>query len=117
MAASVFAAPRLEQFAFAELIERGWLDRHLRRARAAYKRRREIVCAELPAVGAPVGLYVRVPVANEDELLSALRTERFALDGVRANALGECDGGLVVGFGASSEPALRRAVRKLRTML
>ena len=118
MVANLFAPPRLEQFAFGELIERGWLDRHLRRARAAYKRRREIVCAELEATGAPVGLYVRVPVADEGAALQRLREQRFALDGVRANAVScECDPALVVGFAASSEPALRRAARALRTIV
>src|SRR4051812_3043507 len=110
MAESVFAVPRLEQLALAELIENGVLDRQLRRARAAYKRRRALVCEELPsAVGEPVGLYVRVPVDDEPGLLERLHAQDFALAGVCANALGECDGGLVVGFAASSEPALRRA--------
>jgi GntR family transcriptional regulator / MocR family aminotransferase len=117
MAESVFAVPRLEQFALAELIERGALDRHLRRARAAYKRRREIACAALPAVGAPVGLYVRVPVEDEALLLEALQARHVAVDGVQANAVGDCEPGLVVGFAASSEPALRRAVQLLRRML
>lgn len=116
-AESVFAPPRVEQFALAELIERGALDRHLRRARAAYKRRRAIVCDALPALGAPVGLYVRIPVVDEAAVLEALRSRGVALEGVRANALGDCEAGLVVGFAASSEPALRRAVRLLRTML
>jgi GntR family transcriptional regulator/MocR family aminotransferase len=118
MAESVFAAPRLEQFALAELIQRGALDRHLRRARAAYKRRRALVCAALPsAVGAPAGLYVRVPVEDERSLLAELRAQRFALDGVCANAVEPCAGGLVIGFAASSEPALRRSVQTLRSLL
>jgi GntR family transcriptional regulator/MocR family aminotransferase len=112
-AASLFAPPRLEQFALGEMIARGWLDRHLRRARAAYKRRRAVVCAAVPALGAPVGLYVRVPVPNEAELLATLRARGFALEGVQANALGECEPGLVVGFAASSEPALRRALTRM----
>src|SRR3954454_15311177 len=52
MAESVFGVPRLRQLVLGELIERGLLDRQLRRARAAYKRRHELVRAELPgAVG------------------------------------------------------------------
>src|SRR5581483_6433561 len=44
---TVVACPRIAQLTLAELIANGQLDRHLRRARAAYKRRRETLLAAL----------------------------------------------------------------------
>ena len=108
------ASSRITQHALAEFIERGYLDRHLRRARAAYRRRLEIVRSALPATGGGAGLYLRVPLpsgADEEAVLGDLRSKGFALDGVNQNAIGKHDPALVVGFAAASEPTLRDAVR------
>jgi GntR family transcriptional regulator/MocR family aminotransferase len=117
MFATVIAMPRLTQLAFAEFIARGYLDRHLRRARAAYKRRREIATAALgAAVGPPVGLYLHVPLpddADEASLLDAARCRGFALDGVNEHTMSPQPPGLVVGFAALPEPTLRRALGAL----
>jgi GntR family transcriptional regulator / MocR family aminotransferase len=115
-ARNLFALPRLEQLALAEFIARGYLDRQLRRARSAYKGRRDLVAATVPVRGAQGGLFVCIPLdptADEAGVLAAARADGFALDGVQANAIGAAEPGLVIGFAASSEPTLRHALRRL----
>jgi DNA-binding transcriptional MocR family regulator len=57
------------------------------------------------------------PGADEAAVLAAARAHGFALDGVQANALGPAEPGLVIGFAASPEPTLRRALRALKALL
>jgi GntR family transcriptional regulator/MocR family aminotransferase len=121
------APPRLSQFALAELIGRGYLDRHLRKARGVYKRRRETLCAalarELPDAeigGAPVGLFVPVPLpdgVDEGEVLRALGRRGVAVDGVARNSRVSRASGLALGFAAAPEPTLRQAVDELAAAL
>lgn len=114
----LFAAPRLDQLTLAEFIARGYLDRQLRRARAAYKRRRDLVARALPTTGTAAGLFVHVPLldgVDEAEVLAGLRAAGFALDGVQANAIAGFAPGLAVGFAAAAEPTLARATELLLT--
>ena len=106
-----------------ELIERGYLDRHLRKVRALYKRRRETLRAalarELPDAvvgGVPVGLFVPVwlpGVTDEDALLRALGDRGVATDGVARNSIAARATGLALGFAAAPEPTLEEAVGEL----
>lgn len=117
MAYNVFAHSRLAQLSFADAIERGFLDRHVRRARVTYKRRYQIARRALPSHSAPVGLYLHYALdrdADEAATLAELRSRGFALDGVAANAMGEHAPGIVVGFAAAPEPTLREALALLR---
>ena len=121
--ANAVATPRLPQFALAEFIERGYLDRHLRRARVAYKRRRALAIAtlerRLPGAavgGAAVGLYLSVSLpdgADEAALLAEARQRGIAVDGVGEHAIAPQPPGLAVGFAALVEPTLRRALGEL----
>jgi GntR family transcriptional regulator/MocR family aminotransferase len=123
--ATGIATSRLSQLALAELIESGRLDRHLRRARVSYRRRREALVRELarclPALevhGEPVGLYVGLALpATSDEaaILSAARDRGIALDGVNEHAIAPQPPGLVLGFAAIPEPSLVPAVERLAT--
>lgn len=118
---TVVALPRLMQHALAEFIARGYLDRHVRRARAAYKRRRELVVRELPtACGAPTGLFVAVPLApdaDEAAILADARRRSVAVDGWNEHAFGPQQPGLAVGFAGVAEPTLRRALKELRAAI
>jgi GntR family transcriptional regulator / MocR family aminotransferase len=108
----------LEQLALADLIERGDLDRHLRRQRRHYRRLRDILLAELAAAlpelavrGAAAGLYVvlRLPVgASEQAALRAARERGIALEGLGGGAPG-----LVVGYANLAEAAVKPAVEGL----
>lgn len=108
---------RLLQFALADLIERGALDRHLRRMRAAYRRRREVLVRRLPVTGPPVELFVTLAVEDEAGALERLRAEGFALDGVNEHTITSQPPALVLGFAASSEQTLDRAARRLAQKL
>ena len=116
----VFAQSRLLQLAFAQLIGAGHLDRHLRRARMRYAARHQLAADVLPAHGAAAGLYLHVPLdasADERRLIDELKQDGISVDGVRKNAVGDCDPGLVVGFAAAPEPTLREALPLLRSRL
>ena len=121
--ATGMAPPRLSQFALAALIDRGYLDRHLRKVRVVYRRRRAALCAalaqELPdavVAGVPVGLFVRVSLpsgTDEAAVLESIRRRGVSLDGVGQNALAPHAPGLVVGFAGMPEPTLEQAVAVL----
>ncbi len=99
----------LQQLALADLIERGELDRHLRRQRRAYRRQRDVLLAalsqklpELGVRGAAAGLFVtlRLPAGTDEQRVIA--TARTA--GVAVEGLGEHGPALVVGY-ANLAPA------------
>jgi GntR family transcriptional regulator/MocR family aminotransferase len=108
----------LEQLALADLIERGELDRHLRRQRLRYARRRNALLAaltaELPEVrvrGAAAGLYAALHLPahlDEQEVLAAARSRGIALEG-----LGSATPGLVVGYANLSDATIGPAVAAL----
>jgi GntR family transcriptional regulator/MocR family aminotransferase len=108
----------LQQLALADLIERGELDRHLRRQRRRYKRQREELLAalatELPDVtvhGAAAGLYVVLHLPghlNEDAVLAAARSRGIALEG-----LGGRTPALVIGYANLTHAAVKPAVAAL----
>ena len=114
---TALATSRLMQFALAEMIERGYLDRHLRKVEADYRRRREALVRRLPVTGPPVGLFVTLAVEDEAGALERLRAEGFALDGVNEHTTTSQPPALVLGFAASSEPTLDRAARRLAQKL
>ena len=109
----------LQQLAFADLVERGELDRHLRRQRRSYRRRRDALLAELrrrlPEVevrGAAAGLFVVVHLpAGTDEaaVLGAARAIGLSLEGL--GVAGEP--ALVVGYANLAEAAVAGAVEAL----
>ncbi len=121
---TAIAPPRLEQLAFADFLGRGELDRHLRRMRLRYRRRRdELVRAlerELPEVevrGVAAGLYVAA-------VLPAGTDERRVVEEAQARGVGvygmseHCarvvrEPALLLGYAVSTEPAIRAGIRKL----
>jgi GntR family transcriptional regulator / MocR family aminotransferase len=112
------------QLALHDFIERGELDRHIRRTRLRYERRREALLAalakRLPAarVGAgAAGLYelVELPAGTDEAALVAAARERgVGLDGLALHRF-ESSGppGLVLGFACLSEPAIEHGIRLL----
>jgi len=108
----------LQQLTMAELVERGDLDRHLRRQRRRYRRRRDALLAQLatqlPEVrvhGAAAGLFVvlRLPEGlDEAAVVAAARRAGVALEG------GGGDGpALVIGYANLPEAGVGRAVEVL----
>ena len=106
------------QLAFADLIERGELDRHLRRQRRRYQQQRAALLsalrAELPELtvhGAAAGLYAVMELPHElDEagVLEAARARGLALEGRGTDAPG-----LVLGYADIDAAAIKPAVSEL----
>jgi GntR family transcriptional regulator/MocR family aminotransferase len=114
----------LEQLALADFIERGELDRHLRRVRPRYRARRDALIAalarELPAWrigdGIAAGLHVVAllpETVDEAAFLATAAEHGMRLHGLSWFRMTPGPPGLVLGFGAASEPALARAVAQL----
>lgn len=121
---TVISPPRLEQLAFADFLLRGELDRHLRRMRLRYRRRRDALVRELerqlPALrvrGHAAGLYVEAVLPggmDEARVLAEARARGIGLSGMaehRAEAVREP--ALLLGYAVAPEPSLRRAVSVL----
>lgn len=108
----------LDQLAFADFVDRGELDRHLRRSRRRYRRQRDALlaalAARLPEVqvsGAAAGLFVvlRLPAgADEAAVLRHARAVGVALEGGRGR-----EPSVVVGYANLSETAIPSAVEAL----
>ncbi len=108
----------LEQLALADLIDRGELDRHLRRQRRRYYRQREALLAalasQLPEVsihGAAAGLYavLRLPEGlSEQTVLAAARSRGISLEGLATDTPA-----LVVGYANLADAAVEPAVAAL----
>jgi GntR family transcriptional regulator/MocR family aminotransferase len=119
----------LDQLTLAALIESGAYDRHIRRSRLAYRRRRDRLVAALhrdaPGVrvtGVAAGLHavVRLPPGRrEDEVVAGAAARGLAVEGLGAFAAAESreDPALIVGYGAPAEHAFTAAVARLTAAL
>ena len=121
---TVIAPPRLEQLAFADFLLRGELDRHLRRMRLRYRRRRDVLVRELerqlPELevrGLAAGLYVEAVLTrgiDEARVLEEARARGIALSGMGEHCAGAArEQALLLGYAVAPEPSLRRAVALL----
>ena len=112
----------VDQLALAELIESGGYDRHVRRCRLVYQRRRERLVTALRrgapgagVAGVPAGLHLLVELpdgVSEEEVVA-----RAARRGLAVSGLGDYGGGprpgLVVGYATPPEHAFSTAVARL----
>ena len=119
--------PVVEQLALADFLERGELDRHLRRTRAIYRGRRDALVAALerhlpgcvPAgVAAGLHLVVALPAGTDERaLLAAARAAGIGLAGLSEHAVTPAPPALLLGYGRIAEPAIEAGVRALRVSL
>jgi GntR family transcriptional regulator / MocR family aminotransferase len=119
----------LDQLALAELIAVGAYDRHVRRARLAYRQRRDRLIAELrrqaPDVrvtGIAAGLHALVrlpPEQPEHEVVARAARHGLALEGLGAYRFGGPPQGpaLVVGYGTPPAHAFTTALARLVAVL
>jgi GntR family transcriptional regulator/MocR family aminotransferase len=121
---TVISPPRLEQRAFADFLVRGELDRHLRRMRLRYRRRRDALVRELgrrlpefQVRGLAAGLYVEAVLPeglDEARVLEEARARGIALSGMAEHcAESTREPALLLGYAVAPEPALQRAVAVL----
>lgn len=112
------------QLALCDFIERGELDRHIRRMRLRYRRRREALLEALarhlpaarPSAG-QAGLYelVELPAATDEAaLVAAAATRGVGLEGLALHRFEPAGPpALVLGFANLSEPAIDHGIRLL----
>jgi GntR family transcriptional regulator / MocR family aminotransferase len=115
-----------DQLTLADFIAHGAYDRHLRRMRQVYRRRRDQLVGRLaesaPYIGIcgiAAGLHavLGLPDGTEDAALRAARRQGLALDGLRSylhpdSTMPPSDG-LVVGYGTPPEHAFAAALDAL----
>ena len=115
--------PVVEQLALADFLERGELDRHLRRTRGIYRRRRDALvralARELPdwePTGIAAGLHLVAllpPGSDETRVLAAARERGVALYGLGEHSVGPRPPALLLGYGRIAEPAIAQGVAEL----
>ena len=121
--------PALEQLTLADFIRRAELDRHLRRMRGVYRRRRDVLVRalrhELPRYsvsGIAAGLHVVLELgsaAEEAEMLRRATLAGFGIQRIGEHALPGYRGpyGLLVGYGLIHEGVLPRVAHELALAL
>lgn len=127
--------PQIDQVALARLIETGRFDRHLRRMRNAYRRRRDAlvlaVADTMPGVtiaGLEAGHHVllRLPDGvDEQGVVTAARAAGIAVQGLRDYRVTPDDGSatlpnpaaLVIGFGNATTGQIRDGIQILGRIL
>ncbi|MBO3748255.1 PLP-dependent aminotransferase family protein [Streptosporangiaceae bacterium NEAU-GS5] len=110
------------QRAVTTLLQHGDIDRHLRRMRLEYARRRAAIVAELGALvsGDTAGLHVTIRLPAE---IAPVAVEKAAARGVLVETLDHYHGaapryfGLVIGYGSASLTEVRRGCAVLRELL
>jgi GntR family transcriptional regulator/MocR family aminotransferase len=114
-----------DQMAFAELIRSGRYDRHLRRLRTVFRRRRDRLAAaleagvpHLPVTRPSIGLHLVVGLPGsgpgEKEVRAALAEAGVGVFGLRPCWHGEARWeGLIVGFARPPEPKVDEAIARL----
>jgi GntR family transcriptional regulator/MocR family aminotransferase len=114
----------IEQYALADFVARGELDRHLRRMRTRYRRRRDALVSALADAlpearveGSAAGLHATVQLSETDDEETVLAEARArgielaALSAYRVASAGPPT--LLLGYARSPEPALRSGAGEL----
>ncbi|RAY11946.1 PLP-dependent aminotransferase family protein [Actinomadura craniellae] len=112
------------QEALRVLLDRGDLDRYLRRMRAEYARRRAVVVGALAGLrvrGDTAGLHlvVELPAPVADRVVRAAGARGVRLDTLSRHHAGSADPvhGLVIGYGAARRSELRAACALVRELV
>jgi GntR family transcriptional regulator/MocR family aminotransferase len=116
---------RIQQHAFADFLTRGELDRHLRRMRARYRGRRDVLVAalgqalpEAAVLGVAAGLHVTVQLPDGDNELAIQeeahdrRVELETMSDYRPVSRGHPPA-LLLGYAQMPEPSIRAGVDEL----
>jgi GntR family transcriptional regulator/MocR family aminotransferase len=116
----------LEQLGLAVLLERGELDRHLRRSRLAYRRRRDALAGALARHmpharphGAAAGLHllVELPGLDEAALLASAAAAGVGLEGLSEHTIEPGPPAIILGYGCIPEPAIEPGIRRLAELV
>lgn len=121
-------SPVMDQLTFADFLSHGEFDRHLRRMRPIYRRRRDTLLdalrefvPDLEPVGASAGLHLVAwlpPGIDEQTLVSTAARRGLGVYGVspyRIDSAGR--GGLIFGYATLGEDAIRRGIQELAAVV
>jgi len=114
----------IEQHALADFLARGELDRHMRRMRVGYRRRRDLVVEALARAlpeasvsGVAAGLHVVVSLPGDDEqaICAQAARRRIQLETMNEYRWTPSERGavLLLGYGRLPEPAIAVAIDEL----
>jgi GntR family transcriptional regulator/MocR family aminotransferase len=122
-------SPTIDQLALADFVRSGEMDRHLRRMRQVYRRRRDLLTAalaeflpNLPIGGVAAGLHLmlHLPAGTDERTVVAAAATRsihvFGASRYRARPH-EAAPALVIGYGGVSEPLIREGVQQLAKVI
>jgi GntR family transcriptional regulator / MocR family aminotransferase len=124
-----YGSPALDQLALARLIESGRYDRHLRRMRIRYRRKREALLAavaehapEVAVTGLAAGFHavLRLPTGADATAVARAAMERgIRIDPMSRYRLISRDHPpeVVLGFGNLAEPAIRRGIEAIADLI
>jgi len=123
-----FYVDAISQLTLAEFIAAGYYDRHIRRMRARYRRRRDVLVSALSpfqvsvsGLAAGVNALLMLPDGAEPEVMRRAGEAGIALSGLSIMRHPQADvpdlDGLVVGFAAPAEHAYPAAVSALCEVL
>ena len=117
----------MDQLALAELLDNGDLDRHLRRLRPIYRRRRDALLAalahhlpELEASGAAAGLHLLAwlpPDLDEARIAADAMAEGIAISGVTPRRVAPGRPGLIFGYGGIPESRIEPGIARLAAII
>jgi len=122
-------SPALDQLALADFLDRGELDRHVRKTRLIYRRRRDrlvtALATHLPHLqprGVAAGLHLMIELgsaASEQGIVAAAASRSIRLSGASPyRAIREAGPpALILGYGGLEESSISEAVRHLAMLL
>ncbi|MEO8261260.1 MAG: PLP-dependent aminotransferase family protein [Pseudolysinimonas sp.] len=106
----------IDQLAFAEFVRRGEFDRHLRKMRPIYRRRRDAMLAalhthlpQLSPIGIAAGLHVfswLPPDVEETAVVASARRNGVLIEGASRFFVDRGRGGLIFGYGRVDEQTI-----------
>lgn len=111
----------IEQLALADFLERGELDRHLRRMRPVYRRRRDVLLAalrerlpDLEPTGVSAGIHLVAwlpPDLDEESVIAAARARGVGIAGLRPHRMSPAGrDALIFGYSSIGERAIAEGV-------
>ncbi len=113
----------LDQLAFADVLERGELDHHLRRMRPIYRGRRDALLRALARhlpdvrpVGAAAGLHVLAWLpddVDEVRIVEEAAAAGIAIGSLASRRIEPGPGGLIFGYGVIAEGAIEPGIERL----
>jgi len=130
-------SPAVLQRALAAFLAEGEMDRHVRRARRAYRERHDRIVAGLAGIlargtgrgrppgqppalvasGAGLHVAVELPRGEEERVLSEAREAGLDLEGMSPHAVASRREGVLVGFGAVGLPEVERGLAVLASVI